>query len=1477
MSDPVPITQDPTIYSSQQDAEIRSLAESIHSQTSNGSDNLTNPYIDTSDPELDPWSGQFNSRKWTATILGLKRRYGSSKEITAGVAFKNLGAYGYGGGADYQKTVANAILGLEGVFRTVFRCEKKEERVQILSDFNGVLWPGETCVVLGRPGSGCTTLLKSIACETYGFKLDKDTQWNYQGIPRKVMQKTCRGEIVYNAEVDVHFPHLTVGDTLMFASLARTPQNRFEGVSREQYAKHTRDVTMASLGLSHTLDTKVGNDFVRGVSGGERKRVSIAESIVCGSPLQCWDNSTRGLDAATATEFLRWLRHSAELTGASMFVSLYQASQEAYDLFDKVTVLYEGQQIYFGPSERAKAYFEEMGFECPHRQTTGDFLTSITSPAERIVKPGFEGKTPRTACEFAERWRQSQPFTALQEEIERFNHEFPVGGNRVADVMELKHEKQSDHIKVSSPYTISVPMQVKLCLTRGFQRLRGDLSMALTTVLGNFVVALILSSMFYNMPEDTSSFFSRGALLFFAMLMNAMSSVLEIIVLYELRPIVEKHQRYAMYHPFCEALASIICDFPTKFLTMLCVNVTLYFMSNLRREAGPFFIFFLFTLMCVLAMSMIFRTIAAVTKTLQQALAPAAVIILGLIIYTGFTLPISYMRGWARWINYIDPIAYGFEAVMVNEFRNRDFPCAVFVPQQSTYDVLGSPYQGCMAVGAEVGQRYVRGDRYLEVAFDYSQAHLWRNLGILFGFVLFFAGTYLTAVEFIQSAKSKGEVLVFLRSSLKQRKKRAHLEDVEASAEKAGAAQDREILAQQEDESSSYTPSDSPKDIFQWKDVCYDIKVKGGEKRLLDHVDGWVKPGTLTALMGCSGAGKTTLLDVLADRKATGVITGDMRVNGQKRDASFQRKTGYVQQQDLHTATSTVREALEFSALLRQPSSVPKADKIAYVDEVIDILEMQAYADAVVGVPGEGLNVEQRKRLTIGVELAAKPELLLFLDEPTSGLDSQTAWSIICLLKKLANRGQAILCTIHQPSAILFQEFDRLLFMTLGGKTVYYGDIGPNSASLITYFESKGADPCPAEANPAEWMLAAIGAAPGSVAKHDWALVWNESEERAQERDLLDKMAQELAAQSALDEKNELVSSRSVGSTQTTSSSYSAKSQYATSQATQLYYLTKRLWTYYWRSPRYIWSKLLMSIASALFIGFSYYKASQDIQGLQNQMFAFFMLFLIFVIIMVQILPHFVAQRELYEARERSSMAYSWQAFMGSNILVEIPWQTLVAVLVFFCFYYPIGLQNNATGHLGERGALFFLLLWSFYVYNSTFAHMMGAAFENKENAATIGYLLFALCLIFCGVLATKEDMPHFWIFMYRVSPLTYLVSGLLSAGVGQTDVVCTDNELVKFKPMDGTSCGQYMTKFIAGLGELGLPTGYLVDPQATDMCGYCPIHTTDGYLDQVDVKYSQRWRNYGILFAYPAFNVFMAFAFYYIFRVPKKSRKQKV
>ena len=216
---------------------------------------------------------------------------------------------------------------------------------------------------------------------------------------------------------------------------------------------------------------------------------------------------------------------------------------------------------------------------------------------------------------------------------------------------------------------------------------------------------------------------------------------------------------------------------------------------------------------------------------------------------------------------------------------------------------------------------------------------------------------------------------------------------------------------------------------------------------------------------GVSGAGKTTLLDVLAQRTTLGVVQGDISVNGKTLDASFPRKTGYVQQQDLHLETSTVREALRFSAALRQPNSVSIQEKYAFVEDVIEVLGMRDFSEAVTGNPGEGLNMVQRKLLTIGVEIAAKPQLLIFLDEPTSGLDSQSSWAICAFLRKLADSGQAILATIHQPSAILLGQFDRMLFLAKGGKMVYFGDIGEQSRTLLDYFEANGARPCSAAEN----------------------------------------------------------------------------------------------------------------------------------------------------------------------------------------------------------------------------------------------------------------------------------------------------------------------------------------------------------------------------------------------------------------------------
>lgn len=220
--------------------------------------------------------------------------------------------------------------------------------------------------------------------------------------------------------------------------------------------------------------------------------------------------------------------------------------------------------------------------------------------------------------------------------------------------------------------------------------------------------------------------------------------------------------------------------------------------------------------------------------------------------------------------------------------------------------------------------------------------------------------------------------------------------------------------------------------VVTWQNVTYTIPYEKNQRTLLQDVQGYVKPGKLTALMGASGAGKTTLLNTLAQRINFGVVHGDFLVDGRPLPSSFQRSTGFAEQMDVHESTATVREALRFSAKLRQPKEVPLQEKYDYVEKIIELLEMQDIAGAAIGVPGSGLNQEQRKRVTIGVELASKPELLMFLDEPTSGLDSGAAFNIVRFLRKLADAGQAILCTIHQPSSVLFEQFDQLLLLKSG-------------------------------------------------------------------------------------------------------------------------------------------------------------------------------------------------------------------------------------------------------------------------------------------------------------------------------------------------------------------------------------------------------------------------------------------------------------
>ncbi|GES61013.1 ABC multidrug transporter [Aspergillus terreus] len=1427
------------------EAGVHNLAQVLTAQSV--SPDCDSPFDPNNQTCLNPNSPEFKARDWAKAFYNIRYTAEGISPRMAGFAFRNLSVNGYGTATDYQMSVGNAALKLGSNLANILGITKKP-RVKILQGLDGLVLPGEQLCVLGPPGSGCSTFLKSIAGDTLGLEVDPETFLNYNGITAKQMMTRFRGEAIYTAEVDQHFPMLTVGETLYFAALARAPRTIPGGLSREEYATHLRDVIMAMFGISHTKDTRVGNDFVRGVSGGERKRVTISEAALSYAPLQCWDNSTRGLDSANAIEFCKTLRLQSDIFGTTSCVAIYQAPQAAYELFDKVIVLYEGRQIYFGRAYEAKAYFEALGFECPESQTTPDFLTSMTSPTERVVKPGYEHRVPRTADEFAQRWRDSPERRDLLNQIQRYTVDHPFDNADMRRFAEARKSEKSTKQREKSPYTLSYWRQVQLCTWREFRRLKADPGVSIFSMALSLVQFVIIGSVFYNLQPVTASLTQRGALMFMMIVMTALSSMLEIMALYEKRSVVEKHSRYALYHPSAEAIASSVTDFPSKLITCVCSNIIIYFMANLRRTPEAFFFYLLMAFTSLMCMSMFFRCFASITKTIAQALAPVSIINLGLSLYTGFAIPTPYILGWSKWIQYINPISYAFEAIMVNELHGRDFPCSSFVPSGPGYEDVDPMGRSCSTVGSVPGSPNVSGDAFLEQSYEYAWGHRWRDFGILVAFTIFFTLLYLIGSELVTGERSKGEVLVFRRNQMHHNRVRRQQVDEEQTEPGSPFSEKAEKSSEQLSQVEKQTA------VFHWQNVCYDITANGEQKRLLDNVDGWIKPGSLTALMGVSGAGKTTLLDVLASRKTTGVITGDMLVDGRQRDGSFQRKTGYVQQQDLHLSTSTVREALEFSALLRQPSHYTHQQKLDYVDTVINLLGMEEYADAVVGVPGSGLNVEQRKRLTIGVELAARPKLLLFLDEPTSGLDSQTSWSICNLMEKLTNNGQAILCTIHQPSAMLFQRFDRLLLLASGGKTVYFGEIGRNSKILMDYFVRKGGAPCPPGVNPAEHMLEVIGAAPGAKSNIDWPTVWRESEEYREVHRELERLRELANHPSAVVNPND----------------NSIYEEFAAPFTTQAYLVTLRVFQQMWRTPSYIYSKILLCLGCALFIGFSFFNSNNTAQGLQNQMFGTFLFLMIYVQLVQQIMPMFVTQRTLYEARERQSKTYCWQSFILSNLFVELAWNTLMAVGSFLVWFYPMGVWRNAlyTDTLNSRSMLAFLVVWEGFLYSTSVSYLFIAGLDSDQSAGGLSTLCSIMGFMFCGILASPDTLPRFWIFMYRVSPFTYIVNSFLTTALANAPMYCSPSEMLSFAAPQNQTCAQYMASYMETAG------GYLVNPDTkgggTENCQFCAMDSTNQFLKNVNLSFENRWRDLGIVWAYIVFNTAGAVFLYWLVRVPK-------
>ena len=1295
---------------------------------------------------------------------------------------------------------------------------KKGKEFDILNDFKGVLKPGEMCLVLGRPGSGCTTFLKVISNQRFGYT-NINGKVLYGPFEADFFEKRYRGEAVYCEEDENHHPTLTVGQTLDFALETKVPGKRPAGLSRQAFKDRVIDMMLKMFNIEHTRNTIVGNPFVRGVSGGERKRVSIAETMITGASLMSWDNSTRGLDASTAVDYARSLRTLTNIYKTTTFVSLYQASENIYKCFDKVLVIDSGRQVYFGPAEEARAYFEGLGFLEKPRQTTPDYLTGCTDPFEREYKAGRdETNAPSTPKQLAEAFNKSETAARLATEMTHY-HAAMEEEKHVYDDFQTAVKEGKRHASKQSVYSIPFHLQVWALAKRQFLLKWQDKFSLVVSWFTSIVIAIIIGTVWLDLPDTSAGAFTRGGVLFIALLFNAFQAFSELASTMLGRPIINKHRAFTFHRPSALWIAQIGVDLIFAAAQILVFSIIVYFMTGLARDAGAFFTFFLMITTGYLAMTLFFRTVGCLCPDFDVAIRLAATIITLFVLTSGYLIQWQSEQVWLRWIFYINALGLGFAALMMNEFSRVDLTCAdtSLVPSGPGYTDINA--QVCTLPGSVAGSNIVRGRDYVSQSFSWHVGDLWMYWGICVALIIGFLLANAFLGEFVKWGAGGRTVTFFVKENKELKELNTKLrEKKERRNRKEGGT----------DESSELNITS--KAVLTWEDLTYDVPVPSGELRLLKHIYGYVRPGQLTALMGASGAGKTTLLDVLANRKNIGVIGGDKLIDGKVPGVSFQRGTAYAEQLDVHEPAATVREALRFSADLRQPYETPQAEKYAYVEEVIALLEMEDIADAIIGDPETGLAVEQRKRVTIGVELAAKPELLLFLDEPTSGLDSQSAFNIVRFLRKLAAAGQAILCTIHQPNSALFENFDRLLLLQRGGQCVYFGDIGKDAHVLLDYFHRHGAD-CPPDANPAEWMLDAVGAGSAPrIGDKDWADVWRDSEEFAQvKRDIIAMKEQRLAE---------------VGSAEPVE-----QKEYATPLMFQIKLVNKRMNLSFWRTPNYGFTRLFNHVIIALLTGLMYLQLDDSRASLQYRVFIIFQVTVLPALILAQVEPKYAISR-MISFREQMSKAYKTFPFALSMVIAEMPYSVLCAVAFFLPLYYIPGLSSESS-----RAGYQFLQVLVTEIFSVSLAQGIAALTPTPFIAAYVNPFIIIIFALFCGVTIPKPQIPKFWrVWLYELNPFTRLIGGMVVTELHNLPVRCTSAEYNQFHAPQGQTCGEYMSDFFAN----GAP-GYLLD-EAANLCNYCAYKVGDEFYNPLGYSFSNRWRDLGIFIAFIFSNLAILF-----------------
>ncbi|XP_073525676.1 uncharacterized protein [Phyllobates terribilis] len=1233
-------------------------------------------------------------------------------------------------------TLWNSLKDILSVFTKLVGSRPQEATINIVENVTGLIKPGRLTLLLGPPGCGKTSLLLALSGNmNNSLKVSGDISYNGYKLNELVPQKNS----VYVSQYDLHIPEITVRETLEFSARCQGVGSRAEIMielcRREKQAgiipdpdidaymkaisaeglKSTlqTDYILKILGLDVCADTIAGDAMRRGISGGQKKRLTSGEMIVGPNKALLMDEITNGLDSSTAFQIVAYIQQLVHITDATALIALLQPAPETFNLFDDIILMAEGKIIYHGPRISVLDFFEECGFKCPQRKGVADFLQEVISRKDQ-EQYWFHND-------------QSYNFVSVDMFCQKFK-ESNVGRRLYTEISQpyIKSERNDKAISFNV-YSLPKWELLKACMSREYLLMKRNSFVYVFKIIQLVIVALISMTLFLRTRlgvDVVNSNYYLGVL-FYTLIVFLVDGFPEAGLTVMRLPVFFKQRDLYLYPAWACTIPASIMKIPLSVVESVVWTSITYYVIGYSPEVGRFFKQMLLLSTVHFSSMSLFRMFAAVFQTMVGAMSAGSFFMLFVFIFSGFIIPKVSMPVWLKWGFWVSPLSYGEIAVAVNEF---------LAPRWQK-EILPST-----TIGGQVLQ--ARG-------LDFADHYYWISIGALLGFALLANIGYTLALTFFKAPGAPAAII--------SREKLARLQGVHDPSKNPVEAklipENGRMVLPFQPLTVAFT------NVNYYVDTPMEMKERGfTEKRLrlLSDITGAFRPGVLTALMGVSGAGKTTLLDVLSGRKTSGYIEGDIRISGfPKVQETFARVSGYCEQADIHSPQITVEESIVFSAWLRLPHNIDSEIRKRFVEEVLETIELDEIKDALVGIPGvSGLSTEQRKRLTIAVELVSNPSII-FMDEPTTGLDARSAAIVMRAVKNVAATGRTVVCTIHQPSIDIFEAFDELILLKTGGKIIYSGPLGQHSRKVIEYFEGiSGIPKIKDNYNPSTWMLEVTSISTEVEVGLDFAQVYQNS--------TLYRDTEELVKQ--------------LSTPPSGSEDLHFQSRFSQNGWKQFKSCLWKLNLSYWRSPSYNLMRIMHTLATSLIFGLLFWKQARNIESQQTLFTVLGSMFgaVIFLGInnCTNVLPFVTREREVVY-RERFAGMYSPWAYSFAQVAVELPYLLAQAIMFTIITYPMIGYFPSAYKILWYCYSIFSTLMYFNYM-----GMMLVSLTPNYQVAAIISSPFFSMFSLFAGFYIPAPRIPKWWIWLYYACPTSWTLNGMLNSQYGDVETKTTVYDL---------------------------------------------------------------------------------------------------